>query len=75
MKITVFGATGRTGLHLVDQALARGHAVTVFVRSPAKLGGDALTSDRDAGRSSESGAGGSGDSRRQGSGECAGTHQ
>jgi NAD(P)-dependent dehydrogenase (short-subunit alcohol dehydrogenase family) len=38
MKITVFGATGRTGLHLVDQALARGHAVTVFVRSPAKLG-------------------------------------
>jgi putative NADH-flavin reductase len=38
MKITVFGSTGRTGLHLVDQALARGHAVTVFVRNPGKLG-------------------------------------
>jgi putative NADH-flavin reductase len=38
MKITIFGATGRTGLHLVSQAIGRGHAVTVFVRNPAKLG-------------------------------------
>jgi putative NADH-flavin reductase len=38
MKITVFGASGRTGKLLVEQALAAGHAVTAFVRDPAKLG-------------------------------------
>lgn len=38
MKITVFGASGRTGKLLVEQALAAGHEVTAFVRDPAKLG-------------------------------------
>ncbi|MFW6069356.1 MAG: NAD(P)-dependent oxidoreductase [Chloroflexota bacterium] len=37
MKLTIFGATGRTGQHLVEQALARGHQVTAFTRSPQKL--------------------------------------
>jgi putative NADH-flavin reductase len=45
MQITVFGATGRTGVPLVEQALARGHEVVAFVRSPEKLTveDDALT--------------------------------
>lgn len=38
MKIVVFGASGRTGKLLVEQALAAGHEVTAFVRDPAKLG-------------------------------------
>ena len=33
MKIVVFGATGKTGSLLVEQALAKGHDVTVYVRS------------------------------------------
>ncbi len=37
MKLTIFGATGHTGQHLVEQALARGHQVTAFARSPQKL--------------------------------------
>lgn len=37
MKLTIFGATGRAGQHLVEQALARGHQVTAFARSPQKL--------------------------------------
>jgi putative NADH-flavin reductase len=37
MRIAVFGATGRTGRPLVEQALARGHEVVAFVRDPAKL--------------------------------------
>jgi putative NADH-flavin reductase len=37
MKLTIFGATGRTGQYLVEQALAAGHEVTAFVRSPEKL--------------------------------------
>ncbi|MEV0382997.1 NAD(P)H-binding protein [Nonomuraea sp. NPDC050643] len=32
MDITVFGATGGTGRHLVEQALAAGHSVTAVVR-------------------------------------------
>lgn len=36
MKIVVFGATGRTGSEIVRHALADGHEVTVFVRSPEK---------------------------------------
>ncbi|MCS6802484.1 MAG: SDR family oxidoreductase [Chloroflexota bacterium] len=37
MKIAVFGASGRTGRLVVDQALAAGHEVVAFVRDPAKL--------------------------------------
>jgi putative NADH-flavin reductase len=33
-KLFVIGATGRTGLEIVQQALARGHHVAAFVRSP-----------------------------------------
>jgi putative NADH-flavin reductase len=37
MKVVVFGASGRTGKPLVEQALAAGHEVTAFVRDRAKL--------------------------------------
>lgn len=37
MRVLVIGATGGTGRELVQQALARGHQVTAFVRDPAKL--------------------------------------
>jgi len=37
MKLFVLGATGPTGLQIVQQALAQGHEVTAFVRDPAKL--------------------------------------
>ena len=37
MNLLVFGATGGTGNELVNQALAKGHAVTAFVRNPDKL--------------------------------------
>uniref|UniRef100_A0A3B3ZUK5 NAD(P)-binding domain-containing protein n=1 Tax=Periophthalmus magnuspinnatus TaxID=409849 RepID=A0A3B3ZUK5_9GOBI len=37
MKIAVLGATGQTGLYLVQQALDQGHCVTAVVRNPAKL--------------------------------------
>lgn len=37
MKIAVFGATGGTGRHVVEQALAAGHTVTALVRNPSKL--------------------------------------
>jgi len=37
MKLFVIGATGRTGQEIVQQALARGHEVTAFVRSPEKI--------------------------------------
>lgn len=35
MKLSIFGATGGTGHHLVEQALAGGHIVTVLVRNAA----------------------------------------
>jgi putative NADH-flavin reductase len=38
MRVTVFGATGRTGKHVVEQALAAGHEVVAFARTPSKLG-------------------------------------
>ena len=34
MKITLFGATGRTGRQILSQALAEGHLVTAVGRSP-----------------------------------------
>lgn len=37
MKIVVFGASRGVGLQVVEQALALGHAVTAFVRSPEKF--------------------------------------
>ncbi len=37
MKVVVFGASGRTGQHIVAQALARKLMVTAFVRHPEKL--------------------------------------
>lgn len=37
MKLLIFGASGATGRVLVSAALANGHAVTAFVRTPGKL--------------------------------------
>jgi putative NADH-flavin reductase len=45
MKITIFGATGGTGRHLAEQALAAGHDVTVVVRDPARLAVTAPATD------------------------------
>lgn len=38
MKLTIFGATGRTGKLLLQQALDAGHQVVAFARTPSKLG-------------------------------------
>ncbi len=56
LKLFVIGATGRTGQEIVQQALARGHLVTAFVRSPENVGmkddrltvikGDAMNEDQ-----------------------------
>jgi hypothetical protein len=37
VPVLIFGATGRTGRYLVEQALALGHTVTAFVRDPHAL--------------------------------------
>jgi nucleoside-diphosphate-sugar epimerase len=37
MQITVFGATGGIGRHVVDQALTDGHEVVAYVRTPEKF--------------------------------------
>lgn len=37
MRLVVFGATGRTGRHLVSQALAAHHVVIAFTRTPDLL--------------------------------------
>lgn len=37
MRIVVFGATGATGRHVVDQALSAGHDVTAVARSPERI--------------------------------------
>jgi len=37
MKILVFGATGRIGSSVVDQAVASGHTVAAFVRDRSRL--------------------------------------
>lgn len=56
MKLFVIGATGRTGSEIVRLAIARGHQVTAFARSPqnvalqhehlAVLAGDAMDEDQ-----------------------------
>lgn len=38
MLVTVFGAAGGTGRHVVNDALAAGHDVRVLVRDPGRLG-------------------------------------
>ncbi|MBK7225059.1 MAG: NAD(P)H-binding protein [Saprospiraceae bacterium] len=37
MNITIFGGTGATGLILIEKALATGHTVTAFARTPSKI--------------------------------------
>ena len=37
MKIAVFGASGKTGILIVYQALNKGHQVTAFARQPSKV--------------------------------------
>jgi putative NADH-flavin reductase len=37
MRLFILGANGKTGTQLIELALARGHEVTAFVRSPAKI--------------------------------------
>jgi len=36
-RLIIFGATGSLGSHVLRLALAAGHEVTVFVRTPSKL--------------------------------------
>src|SRR5262249_45994179 len=40
MRVAIFGASGRTGRQLVDQAVAKGHQVTAIVRNPDGLPSD-----------------------------------
>jgi putative NADH-flavin reductase len=37
MKVLILGATGATGLKLIERALTVGHQVTAYVRNPDKL--------------------------------------
>ena len=37
MHLAIFGGTGRTGQHLVQQALDQGHQVTALARTPSRL--------------------------------------
>ncbi|HET7090959.1 MAG TPA: SDR family oxidoreductase [Anaerolineae bacterium] len=37
MRLVIFGASGRTGRHLIMQALEQGHTVTAFARTPGKI--------------------------------------
>jgi putative NADH-flavin reductase len=37
MKVVIFGASGRTGRALVQEALERGHEVRAFARTPSKI--------------------------------------
>lgn len=39
MKLLVIGSTGRTGRHVLDQGLRRGHEITAFSRRPQELAG------------------------------------
>jgi uncharacterized protein len=40
-RLIIFGATGNLGSHVLSQALAAGHQVTVLVRTPSRLSPDA----------------------------------
>ncbi|MVN23150.1 NAD(P)-dependent oxidoreductase [Mucilaginibacter arboris] len=37
MRITIFGGSGETGLLVIKKALAEGHSVTAFARTPSKI--------------------------------------
>jgi uncharacterized protein YbjT (DUF2867 family) len=37
MKVVVFGASGHTGIQVIEQLLKAGHTVTALVRTPEKL--------------------------------------
>ena len=37
MKVIVFGATGKTGQHVLSAALTQGHEVTAFGRSVERI--------------------------------------
>lgn len=37
LEILVYGATGKVGTHVVDEALARGHKVTAVSRDPSRI--------------------------------------
>ena len=37
MKISIFGGSGRTGIHVIQQALVSGYEIKALVRSPEKL--------------------------------------
>jgi putative NADH-flavin reductase len=40
MKIAVLGASGKTGTHLIESALAKGHEVIAIARTPDKIASD-----------------------------------
>ena len=37
MKILILGATGRTGKHIIEEAIKRGHKISAIARNPEKL--------------------------------------
>ena len=37
MKVVIFGANGKTGLLVVEQALAKGHQVIAYIRRPGSI--------------------------------------
>lgn len=37
MNLVIFGASGRTGHHLIEQALQQNHTITEFARHPNKI--------------------------------------
>ena len=41
--IALFGGSGRTGQHFLQQALAQGHSIRALVRTPSKVNADADT--------------------------------